>query len=346
MRQPSYMQSLREPELDVVKGIGIVFVVIVHMHFSNKVMNHYIGAFVIEMFFFISGILYKPKPIRETLKGKARALLSPYACFGALYWVIYNIQKYLPRHSTKKMLPTLKALLFFPTTSLPIENTLWFLPVMFITTVVYCCLDHWIRNETVLSCVMLAVGAVGFALPKFINYRLLWGLDAAMHALLFYHLGRLAGQYGLIDGLYAAKRKNRGLFYLSLIVVLVINTWLIFVNGKVNVRSTKWAIIPLTLVNALTATILYIVLSKLLVDNPKLKASFPVKWMEHVGMTSIIYLCTNHPVIKDARRIAKWIAADAPRLQILLTFAISMALMYGISELILKTKLRVIVGKR
>jgi len=340
------MQKQRKSELDVAKGIAIIYMVLVHMHFSQKVLNHYVGAFDIEMFFFISGMLYKPKPIGENIKGKARGLLTPYAFFGTLYWVIYNIRKYLPGHSTKAMLPSLKRLLFFPTTSLPMENALWFLPVMFIVTVVYCCLDHWIRNETVLSCVALAVGAVGFALPSFIDYRLLWGLDAAMHSLLFYHLGRVTSQYELIDKIYIAKEKKRGLFYLGLIVALVINTWLIFVNGKVNVRSTKWAIIPLTLVNALTATIIYIVLSKLLTDNPRVRASLPVKWVEHVGLTSIIYLCTNHPAIKDARRIAEWIAADAPRLQILLTFVISMALMYGISELILRTKLRVIVGRR
>lgn len=340
------MQKQRKTELDVVKGIAIIYMVIVHMHFSQKVLNHYIGAFVIETFFLVSGMLYRQRPIGDTVKGKARALLTPYACFGALYWVIYNIQKYLPRHSTKAMLPSLKRLLFFPTTSLPMENALWFLPVMFIVTVVYCCLDHWIRNETVLSCVVLAVGAVGLALPSFIDYRLIWGLDAAMYTLLYYHLGRLAGEYELIDRIYAAKGKKRGLFYLGLIVVLVINTWLIFVNGKVNVRSTRWAIIPLTLVNALTAIVMYIELSKLLTDNPKVRASLPVKWLEHIGTTSIIYLCTNHPAIKDARRIAEWIAADAPKLQILLTFAISMALMYGISELILRTKLRVIVGKR
>ena len=144
----------------------------------------------------------------------------------------------------------------------------------------------------------------------------------------------------------AAKEKHRGLFYLGLILALALNTWLIFVNGKVNMRSLKWATIPLTLINALTAIVVYILLSKCLTDHPKLGTLIPVRWLERVGMTSIVYLCTNHPMIKFARRIAEWIAADAPKLQILLTFAISMALMYGISELILRTKLRVIVGKR
>jgi len=336
----------RKPELDVVKGIAIVFVVIVHMHFSQKVLNRYIGAFDIQLFFFVSGMLYKSKPIGESIKGKARALLTPYACFGALYWLIYNIPRYLSNHSTKKMLPTLKALLLYPTSSLPLENTMWFLPVMFITTVAYCCLDHWIRNETALSCVALAIGAAGFALPSIIDFRLPWGIGQAMFALLHYHLGRLAGQYQMIDRIHAVKGKKRGLFYLGLIVALVINTWLIFVNGKVNVRSMRWAIIPLTLVNGVEATVLYILLSKLLIDPPKLRTSLPVRWLEHIGLTSIIYLCTNHPAIKYAGRIARWIAADAPKLQILLTFAISMTFMYLISELVFRTKLRVILGKR
>lgn len=340
------MQQQRKSELDVAKGIAIIYMVLGHMHFSQAIVNHYVYAFHMPIFFFISGMLYRQRPIGDAVRGKARGLLTPYACFGALYWVIYNIQKYLPRHSTKAMLPSLKVLLLFPTSSLPIENALWFLPVMFIAAVVYCCLDHWIRNETALSCAALAVGAAGFALPQVIDFRLPWGLDTAMVALLFYHLGRLTGQFALTDRIHAAKEKHRGLFYLGLILALALNTWLIFVNGKVNMRSLKWATIPLTLINALTAIVVYILLSKCLTDHPKLGTSIPVRWLERVGMTSIVYLCTNHPMIKFARRIAEWIAADAPKLQILLTFAISMALMYGISELILRTKLRVIVGKR
>lgn len=339
------MEQKRNAELDVAKGIAIVLMVLGHMHFS-KVLDHYIYAFHMPIFFFISGMLFKPRPVKDTLMRKARALLTPYFVFGGMYWIIYNSKRYILHHKTDTMLPGLKALLLFPTTNLAVESALWFLPVMFLTAAGYCCLYHWIKKDAVLSVTVLALGIVGFALPKITQYRLPWGMDTAMVALLFYHIGREVGDHALIDRLYALEAKRRWLFYPALIAILAVNAWLIFVNDKVNMRLVRWAFEPLTLLNALTAIIAYIVVSKCLTDHTATGGSIPVKWLERISMTSVVYLCTNHTMIKYARSIATKAVGDMPTLIIVLTFAISMALMYGLGELIYRTKLKVIVGRR
>lgn len=55
----------RKIELDVVKGIGIIIMVIGHTHFSDGFLNHYIYAFHMPLFFVISGMLFRKNTLKE-----------------------------------------------------------------------------------------------------------------------------------------------------------------------------------------------------------------------------------------------------------------------------------------
>ena len=82
--------------------------------------------------------------IRQLIRKRAKAMLVPYVVFGTGYCFIYNAVQIVSSHSVESLLPTVRSLLLFPTRDLPIESALWFLPVMFLASVGYACLDKWI----------------------------------------------------------------------------------------------------------------------------------------------------------------------------------------------------------
>lgn len=73
----------RDTVLDITKGIGIIFMVLGHMHFSDDVFNKYVYAFHMPLFFIVSGMLFnEKKTVKETVISRARSLLIPYISFG------------------------------------------------------------------------------------------------------------------------------------------------------------------------------------------------------------------------------------------------------------------------
>lgn len=68
--------------LDFAKGVGIVLMVIGHIH-ANDMLNKYIYAFHMPLFFIVSGMLYSEnKTFIKLVKTRFRALVIPYIVFG------------------------------------------------------------------------------------------------------------------------------------------------------------------------------------------------------------------------------------------------------------------------
>lgn len=76
----------RQPSIDVLKGIGILAVVVGHITF-NRMLAAQIFMFHMPLFFLVGGWLHDAAtPQRAYLKAKARSLLLPYACFLLILW--------------------------------------------------------------------------------------------------------------------------------------------------------------------------------------------------------------------------------------------------------------------
>lgn len=74
--------------IDLLKGFGVVMVVIGHMHYSENV-DKLIYGFHMPLFFFISGYLYHtPDNVFVYIKRKFRTLLIPYFIVGIIYTLI------------------------------------------------------------------------------------------------------------------------------------------------------------------------------------------------------------------------------------------------------------------
>src|SRR5579859_1896157 len=79
------MQTKRIHWIDICRGIGIILVLYGHLFVSDK-NNYLIFAFHMPLFFFISGLVFKPSalPLKQITVKYFRQLLVPYYIFAIL----------------------------------------------------------------------------------------------------------------------------------------------------------------------------------------------------------------------------------------------------------------------
>jgi polysaccharide biosynthesis protein PslL len=154
--------------IDIAKGIAIILVVFAHnrfvMHDRGKLFN-LLSSFLLPLFFFLSGIFFKPtEPFKRILIKKADSLLKPYyvtlLMLGAAYFLIRHesIWEYLfgvlyGNGATIKWVP------------------LWFLPHLYLITLYAWCLlaitrlDKYGYWPKILG--LLLMFSVGFSVRNF-----------------------------------------------------------------------------------------------------------------------------------------------------------------------------------
>lgn len=62
-----FIEQNRFSYIDILRGIGIFFVVLGHIYY-NDVAYRWIYSFHMPLFFFAAGWVYKEKPIRDDIK--------------------------------------------------------------------------------------------------------------------------------------------------------------------------------------------------------------------------------------------------------------------------------------
>lgn len=72
------MQIKRDNTFDIIKGIGILLVIIGHLAHGYGVLIPIIYTFHMPLFFIVSGYFYKEKGVIELLKRDFRLLIVPY----------------------------------------------------------------------------------------------------------------------------------------------------------------------------------------------------------------------------------------------------------------------------
>lgn len=274
--------------IDVFRGMGILTMVMGHVGFGD-LFQHFIHAFHMPMFFFVSGFFYKRNSdIKKVITKKAKSLLIPYFVFGLVHLLIYMIL------GNGNVQSEIKHLLWENTRGLPIAGALWFLTSLFLTEVIFLLLDKSIKSKKLFYTLIFVLVFVGSIAIKIFTFRLPWGLDASLVGLGFYALGFLVRSK---QDIWLIKR-TLNLRIVSLVVSVVICLVLIILNGYINMREGKYAILPLTFFNAMLAIVIGINLAKQVANYRESKFLQKIYiWLKGIGKNSIIYLCLNQIVI-------------------------------------------------
>ena len=313
--------------IDVYKGIGIFLMLVAHVSFWGKI-DHFIHAFHMPMFFFVSGFLYRKKdtPILRVIAGKARALLLPYFVWGIIASVICLLV-----YGKEKMLQNIEHLIYINNTGLVLNNALWFLTAIFLAEVIFFILDRCLPAYIKIA-VVIALVIIGSCAKIVFPFTLPWSLSAAFAGVGVYFAGTCARKYS--ENLF-----NAPVYVYAIAAIIVIG--LIFINGELNMRTESYAIIPISLFDSVAMSgIILIFCSKIDMLNLKLLAFF-----RKIGENSIIYLCT-HQLVQSLLNAFFDNMDMNKHLRKLIVFVLLVVLMYAISEAVSGTRLMVLFGRK
>ncbi|HCI64930.1 MAG TPA: hypothetical protein DFH97_08065 [Clostridiales bacterium] len=325
MKSTQQTSAARIGYIDIFKAIGIILMVMGHVGFG-EMFDKVIHAFHMPMFFFASGFLHKERTtgIRTLVRIKAKKLLIPYFVFGGMCCLLDGRINGISSEPWRN-------LLWANTTYIPIAGAVWFLSALFFTEIAYCVLTKYKWRLMIFP-----IALFGCLAEKLLPYPLPWALGASCVGLGLYWVG------------HETRKREASLKHLLnmplglCLILCMLDGWLILTNGYINMRAEKYANIPLFWLNALLSIYIGISLSKII--QSALKDTFIEKWLISVGRDSIVYVCCNQLVIYFVAALFKHVGiADA--CEDVLILIVSMIILYGLSVLFTRTKLRFLIGK-
>ena len=142
-------------QMDIAKGIGILVIVYAHSWFvatSLDLMYPILASFILPLFFFLSGVLFKPEqPFGEMAVRKADGLLKPFFFTMLVYVIVRDVLRGQP------LLPDIGGVLYASVDTIPWQ-ALWFLPHFWVAILFSWCVLRLIqRLPLALSCVLTAL---------------------------------------------------------------------------------------------------------------------------------------------------------------------------------------------
>ncbi|WP_426182582.1 acyltransferase family protein [Pseudomonas sp. TWRC1-2] len=112
-------------QMDIARGIGILVIVFAHSWFvatSPDLLYPILASFILPVFFFLSGVLFKPEqPFVEMAVRKADGLLKPFFFTMLVYVIVRALLRGQP------LLPDIGGVLYASVDTIPWQ-AMWFLP--------------------------------------------------------------------------------------------------------------------------------------------------------------------------------------------------------------------------
>lgn len=209
--------------LDMVKGFGILLVILGHTYPDSNSIKIWIYSFHMPLFFIISGILLnhtntEDKDIKSIIISKFKSLIIPYIFFELLAIFIWMILNEFTLNALRWNI--IDSLLMYTR-----AGATWFLPCLFVAELLFIVLRKNIKNDYIL----MAVSLILFLIPLIVNIdnHYIIVVLRCFIALGFLTLGYYSYKYII----------KSSLSYRAIGILVVINIILSYINGYVDLWS-------------------------------------------------------------------------------------------------------------
>ena len=324
------MNKERYAEIDLLKGIGIVLMIMGHVPFGKNVIQ-VIYIFHMPLFFIMSGFLYRKKDNWVLAIEKwFKRLILPYFIFSIMGYCLWFIE--IKPTTVNQMIQPIKSIFWMNTDGMPINGAIWYLTATFVVFLLYCIIDHWIKNEIAKGIFILTLTLIGFFFGK-MEIKLPFGSAVALVGIGFFYSGILLkkGYPYLLNNL-----KRSHLFCWGAIALCFVMFFLGYQNGHVSMRTETYGDNGFVFfVAAIVVTDVLLFMARFFTD--RFSDLFLLKWLEMVGRNSIVFLGLNELVINVIASILSKIGITS-HIYIIITFILSCLVLSIIVKILMKVK--------
>lgn len=189
--------------MDALKALGIFAIYLGHFGKAGGKFYLFVFEYHVPLFFFASGLFAassKAKSIWEYTRDKFVRIMLPYFAFSMIHLVFTAVQYDYNAHQTTDALWKILWGIRNKTPAAP----LWFLPCMFVLSVLFFVLKKLLRYD-----VLIVV--VAFAIKPFLHFpepSWFWNIDSALSYLIFYAIGAISLFF--LNRLKEGPRSRRG----------------------------------------------------------------------------------------------------------------------------------------
>lgn len=258
--------------LDILKGIGIIFVVVGHIY-SNSTIFNWLYSFHIPLFFLAAGWVYKEKPIFMDLKRRIQTIVVPYFLFGLLVLVYWQFIERRFRDSDMSFGNAVLGLLSGQYDYLEFNIHLWFLPCFFVVVVTFNVLVN-IGGKKV-AYVVSALMSVIFALASLPG--VFWGIDRVFKYIGFYAVGCYLSDRNLSKYVGEQMKLVQGLVAIGLLIFNFVLAYFSLTIGAMWFVTAVIGVFGMTMVS-------------MLINKSRI--------LQYFGRISLIILCIHGPIYR------------------------------------------------
>ena len=179
----------RIDELDVLKGIGILLMILDHSFGwgQDNYIHSLIQSFHMSLFFIVSGYLWKKKDNTISyIQHKTRTLLFPHFNFAIIYSLCFIWLIIIGNLTEADAVKSILALFAFSTRVdlTKFASPIWFLQALFIVEIVFEILKE--RTGKYLDLIIVLIGSIGIVYSEVFSFMLPFALEPAFTGLIFF----------------------------------------------------------------------------------------------------------------------------------------------------------------
>lgn len=275
--------------VDILKGIGILLVVLGHQLDNDFTLFKYIYSFHMPLFFFISGFLFPSNCYKNNLKDyiykKQITLIRPYFVFGFISLFIYTIYRGYDISGLKALYIANRKMIQSP----EFDTPLWFLPCLFVVSIAFYVMNMYIKNEKLILAITFVLSILGY---KTLNNPILpFTADSGLYYLLFFVFG------------FIIKRRYDNLSKLLRFcfpVALLLNIYAWFYKGNIHIYILDYFIVTLL---ALSGIVVYLSIAILISTNANARIKAILSFF---GKNSLSFMALHNPVRDFVFGIILW----------------------------------------
>lgn len=269
------MKTSRLSWLDIMKGIGIILVVVGHIS-SNKIIFNWLYSFHMPLFFFAAGWVYKKKQFLIDIKRRIQTIVIPYFSFGLVVLIYWQLIERKFRYSNMSFTKALLGLLSGEYNYLDFNVHLWFLPCFFLTVILFNVIVN-ITNKKIAYIISAVMSLIFIAVPL---PEMLWGLDRVFMYIAFYAIGDY-----ISDDMIYIYNFNKSIQIFIAFFMMVVNFILSYFSLTTGIM---WFVAGSIGVGG--AMIVYNLINK-------------NKFLEYLGQISLLILCIHGPIYRVVVKI-------------------------------------------
>lgn len=289
--------SARISWIDICRGIAIILVLYGHA-LSNDTQRFLIYAFHMPLFFFLSGIVFRPNATKKfytVITKNFKTILLPYFLFAILTFIADYILLQPHQYTYDEIMKQIYGVFYGNGNNgyLAYNVALWFLPCLFLAKVFFALLVRIIRDKKVVILTLIISALIGYLLSTFQrDTKLFFGLETAFTGIVFFGAGYLWNTNEKLKHLFI-KRK------ILLLVIAVISAitfaWLNFhfYGSQIDMRLNRLNNYYFFYLGAFSGIAASIVLSMIINKN---------SFLEYFGKYSLI-LFVWHTVLYSFFRL-------------------------------------------